>query len=166
MKRLWAPWRMTYLKANKTEGCIFCQKAAERRDRENLILWRGQSGLVLLNLYPYNNGHLMVTPYEHVPSIENLSPETLADLMGMVQKSLAVLRKAMNPNAFNIGINLGAAAGAGIADHMHIHVVPRWNGDTNFMPVLGETRVVPDFLENSYDQLLQAWQEIEHRNRE
>jgi ATP adenylyltransferase len=165
MKRLWAPWRITYLKANKTRDCIFCQKAAERRDRENLILWRGESGFALLNLYPYNNGHLMVAPYQHVPSIEELSPAMLADLMGMVQKSLAALRRAMNPQAFNIGINQGAAAGAGIADHVHIHVVPRWNGDTNFMPVLGETRVVPDFLENSYEQLLQAWQEVEQGNR-
>ena len=163
MKRLWAPWRMTYLKANKTEGCIFCQKAAESRDRENLILWRGASGFALLNLYPYNNGHLMIAPYQHVPSIENLSPEALADLMSMVQKSLAALRRAMNPQAFNIGINQGAAAGAGIADHVHIHVVPRWNGDTNFMPVLGETRVVPDFLENSYDQLLKALEELDRR---
>jgi ATP adenylyltransferase len=148
MKRLWAPWRMKYLNASKTNGCIFCQKVQEDRDRENLILWRGEKGFVLLNLYPYNNGH-------------QLSPETLADLMGMVQKSLAVLRQAMNPHAFNIGINLGAAAGAGITDHMHIHVVPRWTGDTNFMLVLSETRVVPDFLENTYDLLLTALQELD-----
>jgi len=161
MERLWAPWRMKYLTAEKAGGCIFCEKAAESRDRENLILWRGENGFILLNLYPYNNGHLMVAPYQHVPSIEDLSPTVLADVMSLVQKSLAILRAAMHPQAFNVGLNIGAVAGAGIVEHVHIHVVPRWQGDTNFMPVLAETRVVPDFLENTYDLLNKALCELE-----
>jgi len=161
MRRLWAPWRMKYLTAGKPNGCIFCEKAAENRDRENLILYRGENGFILLNLYPYTNGHLMVAPYQHVPSIEGVSLPVLADLMSLVQKSLAILRHAMHPDAFNVGINIGTAAGAGIIEHVHIHIVPRWQGDTSFMPVLAETRVVPDFLENTYDLLRKALQELE-----
>lgn len=156
MKRLWAPWRMRYIVGPKSENCLFCEIAAQDNDRENLILWRTESGFVVLNRYPYNNGHLMVVPYKHVPSIENLDLPILADLMSMVQKGLALLRAAMHPEAFNIGINIGAAAGAGIAQHVHIHIVPRWSGDTNYMAVLADTRVIPDSLESTYDQLLRT----------
>ncbi len=160
MERLWAPWRVKYLTAAKPDECIFCAKAKAHNDAEDLVLWRGECGFVLLNLYPYNNGHLMVVPYEHVPSIEDLSVDVLTRLMEMVQKSMAVLRCAMHPDAFNVGLNIGAAAGAGIIEHVHIHVVPRWNGDTNFMPVLAGTRVVPDFLEHTYELLQQAAREL------
>ena len=160
MERLWAPWRMTYIRSEKPAECVFCKVVQKDRDKENLILWRGDHGFLILNRYPYNNGHLMVVPYEHTPSIEDLGPEALLDLMTMVQQSLALLRKAMNPDAFNVGINLGEAAGAGITAHVHIHIVPRWSGDTNFMPVLGQTRVIPDALDNTYDSLMEALQDI------
>jgi ATP adenylyltransferase len=155
MDRLWAPWRMTYIKSEKSGECVFCKAAADPdQDKENLVLWRGEYGYVILNRFPYNNGHLMVVPYRHVPSIEDLEPAPLADLMTMVQEAIALLRRAMQPDGFNVGINLGEAAGAGIVAHVHIHIVPRWNGDTNFMPVLGGVRVIPDALENTYKSLL------------
>lgn len=155
MEHLWAPWRMTYIdpKGAKEQGCIFCVKPQENRDEENLILYRGERCFVLMNLFPYNNGHLMIAPYAHVPDIEHLDAETLTEMMLTAQKSLAALRAAMHPDGFNMGINQGTVAGAGIADHVHFHVVPRWNGDTNFMPVLAETKVMPDYLQSTYRQL-------------
>jgi ATP adenylyltransferase len=157
MEHLWAPWRMAYIDANaaKDQGCIFCVKPeqSQEQDEENLILYRGERCFVLMNLFPYNNGHLMIAPYVHVPDIEHLDAETLTDIMLTVQKSLAALRAAIHPDGFNMGINQGTGAGAGIADHVHFHVVPRWNGDTNFMPVLAETKVMPDYLQNTYRQL-------------
>ena len=159
MKRLWAPWRMAYIEAGgkQDEGCIFCVKPAEDRDEENLLLHRGVRCFVLMNLFPYNNGHLMVAPYAHVPGIEELDAETLSDMMATTQTCLATLRAAMNPQGFNMGINQGVVAGAGIADHVHFHIVPRWNGDTNFMPVLADVKVMPDYLRNTYRQLKAAW---------
>lgn len=159
MKHLWAPWRMTYVDAGEKRdtGCIFCEKAAEHKDRKNLILYRGERCFVLMNLYPYNNGHLMIAPYAHVPSIEELDAPTLTDLMTTAQQCLAALHGAMHPHGFNMGINQGTTAGAGIADHVHMHVVPRWNGDTNFMPVLADTKVMPDFLANTYRQIKAHW---------
>ncbi|HLZ22564.1 MAG TPA: HIT domain-containing protein [Ktedonobacterales bacterium] len=159
MKRLWAPWRMTYIDAgDKTDaGCIFCTKAAEHKDAKNLILHRSERCFVLMNLYPYNNGHLMIAPYVHVPSIEELDAPTLTDIMTTAQQSLAMLHAAIHPHGFNMGINQGTAAGAGIADHVHLHIVPRWNGDTNFMPVLADVKVMPDFLANTYRQLKAHW---------
>ena len=161
MERLWAPWRMAYIAAGdkQDEGCIFCVKPAEDRDEENLLLHRGARCFVLMNLFPYNNGHLMVAPYAHVPSIEELDAETLADMMTTTQTCLATLRAAMSPQGFNVGINQGVVAGAGIADHVHLHIVPRWNGDTNFMPVLADVKVMPDYLQNTYRQLKAAWPE-------
>lgn len=153
METLWAPWRIGYVTAEKPSGCIFCLRPAEREDRQNLILFRGTFCFVVLNLYPYNNGHLMVVPYDHLSSVEDLPAETGAELMALTQRSVGVLRSALHPAAFNIGINQGVVAGAGIADHIHMHVVPRWLGDTNFMPVLAETRVMPQSLENCYDLL-------------
>lgn len=155
MEHLWAPWRMAYIGAddNQSKGCIFCVKPQEDRDEENLILYRGARCFVLMNLFPYNNGHLMIAPYAHVPDIEHLDAETLTELMLTAQKSLAALRAALHPDGFNMGINQGASAGAGIADHVHFHIVPRWTGDTNFMPVLADTKVMPDYLRNTYRQL-------------
>ena len=155
MEHLWAPWRMAYIDPSgaKEQGCIFCVKPQEDHDEENLILYRGERCFVLMNLFPYNNGHLMIAPYAHVPDIERLDAETLTEMMLTAQKSLAALRAAMRPDGFNMGINQGTVAGAGIADHVHFHVVPRWNGDTNFMPVLADTKVMPDYLRNTYRQL-------------
>jgi ATP adenylyltransferase len=146
---------MAYIEAGdqKDDGCIFCAKPAKQRDEENLILYRGERCFVLMNLFPYNNGHLMIAPYAHVPSIEELDAATLTELMSTAQRCLAALRAAMNPQGFNLGINQGAVAGAGIADHVHLHIVPRWNGDTNFMPVLADVKVMPDFLQHTYQQI-------------
>ena len=156
MERLWTPWRMGYILSDKkAEGCIFCLKAKETRDAENYIVYRGQQAFIILNIFPYNNGHLMVSPYQHVPSPECLEPDTLAELMRLVTFSICLLRQAMHPQGFNIGVNIGKAAGAGIDDHMHIHIVPRWEGDTNFLPILAETRVVPELLDETYRKLRQ-----------
>jgi len=164
VKRLWAPWRMEYILGEKAEECLFCAKVKENKDRENLILYRGRTGFIILNAYPYINGHLMIAPYRHVASPEDLDEESLLELMLLVNKSLRLLRRAMSPHGFNIGINLGKAAGAGIEEHVHIHVVPRWEGDTNFMPVFAETRVIPELLEQTYEKLLAALDSVEPRN--
>lgn len=162
MEQLWAPWRMTYIapKTPQSQECIFCSKPAEHRDAENYILYRGERCFMLLNLYPYNNGHLMIAPYQHVGSIELLDAETLTEMMAQAQLALAALRKAMNPDGFNMGINQGKVAGAGFADHVHMHVVPRWEGDTNFMPVLADVKVMPEHLEIVYQQLKQAIEDV------
>jgi ATP adenylyltransferase len=158
METLWAPWRMAYIapQTPPSNECIFCAKPAENRDEENHILYRGEYCFMMLNLYPYNNGHLMVAPYEHVNSISHLDAAALADLMTEVQLALSALRLAMSPDGFNMGINEGKIAGAGFAEHMHLHVVPRWNGDTNFMPVIADVKVMPEHLDNVYRQLKQA----------
>lgn len=163
MKRLWTPWRMTYLKSPKgstVKGCIFCDKirASKRSDRKNLLLLRGERAFVMLNLYPYSNGHLMAAPYQHTGELESLDGETLQEMMLLVGKSIRALRRMMRPEGFNIGANLGRVAGAGVDDHVHIHIVPRWGGDTNFMPVLAETRMIPELLPQTYDGLLAALQ--------
>jgi ATP adenylyltransferase len=154
MKVLWAPWRMAYIKnARKPAACIFCVKPRERRDAANLLLHRGRHGLVMMNLFPYNSGHLLIAPYLHVRSLEQLPDEVSLDLMKLIQLSLRVLRAEMKPEGFNIGLNLGRVAGAGIERHVHFHIVPRWNGDTNFMPLFGEVRVMPEYLETTYRKL-------------
>jgi ATP adenylyltransferase len=156
MEHLWAPWRMTYIgSAKQDEGCIFCTKPKEdpARDEANLLLLRGKRSFVIMNLYPYNNGHLMVAPYAHLPSISDLGAPTLTELMTTAQRCLAALGGALHPQGYNMGINQGAVAGAGIVDHVHLHIVPRWNGDTNFMPVLADTKVMPEYLQNTYRQL-------------
>lgn len=154
MKNLWAPWRMAYI-APKTpqQGCIFCIFPADENEAEHYILHRGEHCYMMLNLYPYSNGHLMVVPYQHVGTIEKLDTETLTELMGQVQLAQRALRLTMKPDGFNMGINEGKAAGAGFADHVHLHVVPRWEGDTNFMPVLADVKVMPEHLETVYKQL-------------
>ncbi|MBA2448100.1 MAG: HIT domain-containing protein, partial [Chloroflexi bacterium] len=141
MERLWTPWRMTYVGGGESAGCIFCDKLREERDRENLILARGQRAFVLLNLYPYNSGHLMVAPYVHSGDLANLEPAVLADVWSLSQRAVAALSAEYQPHGYNLGMNLGRVAGADIPDHLHLHVVPRWNGDTNFMPVTAETKV-------------------------
>jgi ATP adenylyltransferase len=144
---------MAYIKGEKLPGCILCDKPKEKKDLSNLILKRGKHGFVMMNLYPYNNGHLMICPYEHVSTLEALSDEVSTNLMQLTKKSLSVLRKTFHPEGFNVGLNIGKSAGAGIEDHLHFHVVPRWGGDTNFMTSVSEIRVIPENLEETYKQL-------------
>jgi len=159
MKRLWSPWRIKYILSPKSQNCVLCEKMADNRDRENYILYRSSKGCIMLNLYPYNSGHLMVVPLKHVPSLEQLNQEELLDLMNLTVKGIEALRSALKPEGFNIGINIGKAAGAGIVDHVHIHIVPRWEGDTNFMAVMAETKVIPELLDQTYDRLIGYFRE-------
>src|SRR3989304_3588500 len=149
MQHLWSPWRMDSLRTNNPDagpGCIFCDLPAQAADEANLIVYRGALAFVILNRFPYNNGHLMVVPFEHVPSFEQLEAAALAEIMALTNQALAALRRMYQPQAFNVGANIGAAAGAGIADHVHMHVVPRWVGDTNFMATVADTRAIPHHL--------------------
>lgn len=154
MKILWAPWRMEYVVGDREEGCLFCSKLQGGNDRSNLILHRGNQSFMILNRFPYTSGHLMVVPNRHVASLEELNEGEMLELMMVLKKSLHVLKGALKPDGFNVGMNLGREAGAGIEAHVHFHVVPRWNGDTNFMPVLFDTKVIPEFLEKMYEKLL------------
>jgi len=160
MQQLWAPWRMSYITNAKEEGCIFCNREHEGNDRERLVLHRGKHTIVMLNKYPYNNGHLMVAPKRHVASLEDLKPEEANDLMAAIQRCCVLLKKTLSPQGFNIGANLGKVAGAGIEDHIHLHIVPRWQGDTNFMPILAETRVIPEHLAETYNRLSQVFKDF------
>ncbi len=155
MDKLWAPWRMEYLLHidEKEEECIFCAKPQQKKDRDNLILLRGEKSFIILNKYPYNNGHLMVVPYDHTSDCATLSDAVALEMWRLINRCKEVLKKAVHPDGFNIGMNIGRTAGAGIDQHVHMHIVPRWNGDTNFMPVLGETRVVSQGIFESYDML-------------
>lgn len=142
---------------NRPDDCIFCQAAALEDGPGNLIIYRGEAVFVILNRFPYTSGHMMVVPYAHVPSLELLDPQSRAEMMELSTHGLEVLRVVYTPDAFNMGANIGEAAGAGIADHFHIHVVPRWVGDTNFMTALGETRVLPENLTDTYQRIRDAW---------
>jgi ATP adenylyltransferase len=155
MEQIWAPWRIRYIQTAKAgvEGCFLCEKPKENSDEENYILYRGEKNFIILNSYPYNPGHLMVSPYRHVASLEGLAKEELHELFEMVSRSVKVLKQVFNPGGFNIGINLGRTAGAGVADHIHTHIVPRWVGDSNFMPVVADVRVVPEALAETYEKL-------------
>jgi len=156
MTHLWTPWRMGFILGEKPPRCIFCQKSTENRDRENLILYRGKHNYIIMNLYPYTNGHLMVIPYVHTPTMEVLSPEIIQEMMLLVNRCLCAARKAMAPQGFNVGANIGKVAGAGIDEHFHMHVVPRWQGDNNFMPVVADTKLIPELLTQCYERLLAA----------
>ena len=164
MEHLWAPWRMTYIapKTPQSQECIFCTQPAAYRDTEYYILYRGTHCYMMLNLYPYNTGHLMVVPYQHAASIEKLDAATLDELMAQAQLALQALRHAMKPDGFNMGINEGKVAGAGFAEHMHLHIVPRWQGDTNFMPVVADTKVMPELLSTVYQKLKAALDTLEN----
>lgn len=152
MDKLWAPWRMEYVGRKKAEGCLFCRTWKEGRDEENLVLYRGEAAFVILNRFPYNNGHLMVAPKRHMSGVEALTEAEGKEILALVKVSLRALKSIFRPEGFNLGINLGVAAGAGFP-HLHLHVVPRWKGDTNFMPVLSETKVVPEHLGETYRRL-------------
>lgn len=155
LQRLWAPWRMAYVSGMPSAGCFLCQKPlqGEARDGENLILHRSRHSFVIINLFPYNSGHLMVAPYEHSGDLVGLAPEVGADLWALTSRAVAALGAEYRPDGFNIGLNLGLAAGAGQADHLHIHVVPRWAGDTNYMTITANTKVLPETLEETYRRL-------------
>jgi ATP adenylyltransferase len=158
--RIWAPWRLDYVKdASKDieEECIFCAKPAEGDDEASLIVHRGERCFVILNKFPYTNGHLMVAPYEHLGALPDLDPETVAEMMALAQRAMVRLEQAYSPHGYNVGFNQGRVAGAGVEHHIHMHVVPRWGGDTNFMPVLADTRVMPQTLEQTYDALRGAF---------
>lgn len=157
MERIWAPWRMDYISnAVQDDGCIFCRASESNDDRDRLVLARSEYSLLMLNRYPYTCGHLMVAPLRHTADMADLSDAELLELIQAVRSSCALLREVAHPQGFNIGINLGKAAGAGIEEHLHVHIVPRWNGDTNFMSVTGDVRVIPEGLMESYDRLAAA----------
>lgn len=147
---------MEYIEKDDEGGCIFCERAKRREDREDLVVRRGRHAFVIMNRYPYTTGHVMIAPYRHVGRIGDLSPEEAAEIMDLLAWSETVLAKAMQPNGFNVGMNIGRCAGAGFPDHIHVHLVPRWEGDTNFMPVMAETRVLPEVLTDTYDKIMRA----------
>jgi ATP adenylyltransferase len=158
MDNLWAPWRIDYILGKEREtGCIFCTKPASSEDEENLIAHRAQGAYTIMNKFPYNNGHVLVVPYRHVSDICDLTPEENSLLTQEVTRSIQALREVMRPDGFNVGLNLGVVAGAGIAEHLHYHVVPRWNGDTNVMPVLADVRVIPQHLRETRQNLSEAF---------
>ena len=153
MENLWAPWRMSYiLEEDKPNGCIFCL-ANDGQGADGLVLGVGRFSLVMMNKYPYNNGHLLVAPKRHLANMDDLSGEEMIDLLSTVRRATHALKRVMNPEGFNVGLNLGRVAGAGIAEHMHFHVVPRWGGDTNFMTLFGEVRVIPEHIQATYEKL-------------
>ncbi|MFN2530439.1 MAG: HIT domain-containing protein [Pyrinomonadaceae bacterium] len=157
MERLWSPWRAKYIESapgSGTNGCVFCEISSDAdHDDENLVVYRSPECFIVLNLYPYISGHLLIVPHQHIPDLQSAAKHITDELMDLTKRSETVLQNVYRPAGFNIGINLGAAAGAGIVDHIHIHILPRWNGDTNFMSTVGGTRVLPEDLQTSYSKL-------------
>ena len=153
MERMWSPWRSRYVAKADDDGCFFCSHFQERDDEKNGVLWRGDKVFVVLNAYPYNSGHVMVAPVRHVGDMGEVGVDELHDLVEVTQRSVAILKEALRAHGHNVGMNLGDVAGAGVPGHLHMHVVPRWGGDTNFMPVVGETKVLPEMLADSYAKL-------------
>lgn len=161
MEHIYAPWRKDFIeKKEKEEGCIFCKRKELQVCLDSLVVFKGKYSFVLLNKYPYNNGHLMVAPYNHKGDFTELSTEEMYDLIENIKISIEMLKKAYNPQGFNIGMNIGSVAGAGVADHLHWHIVPRWGGDTNFMPIIGETKVLHEILEDTFNKLFPFFQEL------
>lgn len=165
MNHLWAPWRMEFIKdLRESDGsCIFCELAVSGDDRARLVLFRGKSNYVLMNKYPYNNGHLLIIPYKHTGSLSDLGPDEHSEMMDLTARSIKIMENALEAEGFNCGLNFGKAAGAGITDHVHMHVVPRWVGDSNFLPIIGDTRSMPEYLEATYDRLLGGFKGISER---
>lgn len=153
MKYIWAPWRIEYIRAAKPTGCILCDKPKESKDKENYILFRGKTNFIMLNSYPYNPGHLLIAPYRHIGNMEELTEAERNEHYALVSRGIVVLKEVLKPAGFNIGANLGKVAGAGIDDHFHSHIVPRWQGDNNYVPVLADVRVIPQALADSYATL-------------
>jgi ATP adenylyltransferase len=161
MKRIYAPWRYKYVSDPNSEGCIFCKAVKSENDRGNGVLFRGEFSFVLMNKYPYNNGHIMVAPYKHTGDYTALGEDEMLEMSALIGKWQEIIRKVMKPDGFNIGMNIGRIAGAGFEDHLHYHVVPRWGGDTNFMPVIAGTKVIPMDVTEGYDLLLKVFKETE-----
>jgi ATP adenylyltransferase len=153
MEHIWAPWRMDFILKSESGGCFLCQKPKENHDEGNYILYRGQENYILLNAYPYNPGHLLVAPYRHIGFLQDLTETEAKEHFDLVRLGVKLLTKLSEPAGFNVGMNLGTIAGAGVADHIHSHIVPRWQGDTNFMPVIGETKVLPEALISTYKKM-------------
>ncbi|NQS97002.1 MAG: HIT domain-containing protein [candidate division Zixibacteria bacterium] len=156
MKKLWAPWRMEYIQDSVIPGgkeCIFCIGNNSANDRERLILHRGETAFVMMNKYPYNNGHLLIAPYRHIADFNGLTDEEFLEIQQLLGVCIEAMKGCMHPHGFNIGMNLGQVAGAGVEDHIHYHILPRWSGDTNFLPVFGEVKVISEALEATYDKL-------------
>jgi ATP adenylyltransferase len=154
MEHIWSPWRYKYIaSADRAEGCVLCRVHNEQRDEENYVIHRGRLNFVILNLFPYTSGHLMIVPYEHTASLASVDEATTAEMMALAKRSQSALDSDYHPDGFNIGMNLGRSAGAGIADHLHLHIVPRWVGDANFVSIVGETRVLPEDLATTYGKL-------------
>jgi len=153
MEHIWAPWRIEYIQLAQTEGCFLCATPQDDKDTDNRLLHRGKHNFVILNSFPYNPGHLLVAPYRHAASLEELSDDEFQEHFHMVRRATVLLKETFNPNGFNVGINISAIAGAGLADHIHTHIVPRWRGDTNFMPVIANVKVVPQALAETYERL-------------
>jgi ATP adenylyltransferase len=160
MKKLWAPWRLSFILGPKSKGCLFCQLPKAKKDRKNLILYRGRYHYIILNKYPYNNGHLMVVPFRHVKDLHRLTPGENAELMELCGVASHVLDRTMQPQGYNLGMNLGRAGGAGILNHLHMHLVPRWNGDTNYMPLLSETKILVEHIDDTYQRLAPAIEKV------
>ena len=163
MENLWAPWRLEYIAgdAEKIEGCIFCEVVKQNNDKKNHIVYRGKYCYVILNKFPYNNGHIMIVPYHHTGDWLELKDEIQAECYQLINKTIRILRKVFKPNAINLGMNMGKAAGAGIDEHIHYHLLPRWEGDTNFMPVIAGTKVISESLDSAYRKLSAAFAEVE-----
>ncbi len=159
MNYLWSPWRMEYILSPKSvEGCVFCEGLKQEDGPDNLIIHRGSKAFVMLNRFPYTSGHLMIVPYEHRPSLDLLDAGSRSDLMELSARAIQVLEILYTPQGYNLGMNIGNAAGAGITDHVHMHIVPRWVGDTNFMSAVSQTRVLPELLEETYRRVKEAWE--------
>lgn len=167
MDPLWAPWRKAYIRPNALprKGCLFCRLVSEKRAKKNYILKRTRHSFAVLNLYPYNNGHTLVVPCRHVNRVEALSGAEKLDWLSLHDEILKALKRAMRPDGFNVGINLGKSAGAGIPGHLHLHIVPRWNGDTNFMPVVAKTKVISESLDSAYRLIAEQLRGSDRRKR-
>ena len=161
MDRLWAPWREKFILCEKEPGCFLCRTARENQDRRNLILYRGEKCYVILNRYPYNNGHVMIAPYRHVGKLEELKADELTELMTTAQLCVKTIKSGLKPQGINLGMNLGKVSGAGVADHIHLHLVPRWQGDTNFMPIFAQTKVVSVGLADTYRLLKKEFKKLQ-----
>jgi ATP adenylyltransferase len=165
MKVLWAPWRMEYILSDQKEsGCIFCPGSDRNEDKERLILYMGERSVVIMNRFPYINGHLLVAPIRHVPDLKSLSDDDTLEVMQVVRGSVEILRHVMKADGFNVGLNLGKVAGAGVEEHIHFHIVPRWNGDTNYMTVTGDVRVIPEHIRDTYRKLLPHFEKFKRHS--
>ncbi len=165
MERLWAPWRVEYFKIEKYKGCFLCDYPKMDKDDETFIVWRGKNVFIILNRFPYNSGHVLIAPYRHVSDLSELTKDEVLELHYASTLIMKAIKQEFRPHGFNVGLNLGKAAGASIYDHLHLHVVPRWDGDTNFMPVIADTKVVSEGLEETYKRLKKAISEIEGREK-